>query len=117
MIGKLSVADVLRGETKPTTVKTVTVETVDFEETDVVTARTVDAMVQPADPKNLETLDGIDFAQAYVMVHALQPVKTGELVEYQGEDYKVITRHPWEAYGYTEVIAEATNEALKEPTP
>jgi len=113
MIGDLSMADVLQGETKPTTVKTVTVKTVDFEETEVVTPRTVDAMVQPADPKQLQNLNGIEFSQAYVMVHALQLVENGELVEYKGADYKVITRSPWEHYGYTEAVAEATNEALR----
>ena len=111
MIGDLSVADVLQGETRPTVVKAVETQTTDFEETEVVTGRYVDAMVQPADPKRLETLDGVDFALEYITAHALQPIRAGEFVEYEGREFKVITRSPWDAYGYSEVIGESTNTA------
>lgn len=101
---------------KPRTVKTKTVTTVDFEEKVSVSARTVDALIQPADPKQLQELNGIDFSLQYIMVHSVQEIEVGEFVEFDGKDFKVITRHPWDRYGFCKVIGEDTNEAQLEVT-
>ena len=102
------VSDALLDWVSPYTVKAVTKQTVDFVETNVVTLRTVSAMVQPADPQQLSTLAGLDWSLKYISIHALDPVYTGEYLEYQGEDYKLKSSTDWQDYGYTKAIGEQT---------
>lgn len=111
MIGDIDMSDVLAGETSPTTVKTVTTTTVDFEEQQSVTPRTIEALVQPQDPTQLQS-DTIDWSLEYIMVHSPEPVEVGEFVEHRGKDFKIVTRSPWDRYGFTEVIGEETNRPL-----
>lgn len=111
MIGDLSMADVLQGETESKLVKTVTRTTNDFVESESIAGRQVDMLVQPADPKRLQS-DDIDWALEYIMVHALQEVAVGEYVEHKGKDFKIISRTPWTDYGYDELLGEETKQSL-----
>jgi len=98
------------------TVKTVTRQTVDFEQADVVTLRTVRAMIQPADPRKLN-VEQIDWSKRYILLHALTELAIDELVEYRGADHKIISHTGWTEYGYDRAVAKSTNKPLVEPTP
>lgn len=112
MLKHIDMSDMLSGETGPTTVKTVTItQDNDFNEVESVSTRTVEALIQPQDPKNLQS-DDLDWALEYIMVHSLSQISVGEFVEHKGKDFKIITRSPWESYGFTEVIGEETNRSL-----
>lgn len=93
----------------PVTVKTVTQKTIDFEPANLVTARTINAVVQPAQKEKLNP-DQIDWSLRYLLVHSTDALQVGEYVEYQGEDYKIIEPGDWQAYGYTEAVAEQTKQ-------
>lgn len=105
------VSDALEEWVSDYTVKTLTRTTVDFEPVDVVTPRTVQAMVQPADPQRLQTLAGLDWSLKYVTVHSLDAVAVGEYIEYRGEDYKLVSTTDWSDYGYYKAIGEQTKRA------
>ena len=96
--------------------KTVTRTTVDFVESVVVTARTLPAVVQVAQKEKLNT-DAIDWSKRYLLVHSPDPIENGEYLEYGGEDYKIIDNGDWQAYGFTEAVAEQTKQALLVVTP
>ena len=106
------VSDALLDWVSPYTIKTITRQTVDFVESNVITPRTVSAMVQPADPQSLKTLNGLDWSLKYVMVHSLDAIQTGEYIEYGGEDYKLVSSTDWQDYGYTKAIGEQTKRTL-----
>lgn len=91
----------------PVTVKTVTQMTIDFEPANLVTARTINAVVQPAQKEKLNP-EQIDWSLKYLLVHTTDTLQAGEFVEYQGEDYKIIEPGDWQAYGYSEAVAEQT---------
>lgn len=110
------VSDALTEWAQPVTIKAVTRQTVDFVEQDVVTARTQDCVVQVAEKERLNP-ETIDWTKEYLMVHSKAGIEQGELVEFDGRDYKVVERGPWRGYGYTEVVAEETRRPLVEPTP
>ena len=93
------------------TIKTVTKITVDFVEADTVAGRTIQAMVQVAEKEKLNP-DQIDWSKKYVLVHSPDPINVGEYIESGGEDYKIIDPGDWQAYGYTEAIAEQTKQTL-----
>mgnify|MGYP001029574841 CR=1 FL=1 len=99
----------------PHRVKTVTKQTVDFVEQNVVTGRNVDMMVQVAQKEKLSA-DQIDWSRRYLLIHSLQEINNGELVEYGGEDYKIIDDGDWLAYGYVEAVAEQTKLAVVQET-
>ena len=100
----------------PYTVKTVTTTTTDFVESKVVVGRTVSALIQPADRTKL-TVEPLDWSLAYLLVHALEAVAIGDLIVYEGEDYKVVQAGPWLAFGYQEAVAEQTKRAVVAVTP
>lgn len=112
MMDILDVSDVLEEWERPHTIKTVTVETVDFEPVETVALRQQECVVQVADKEDLNK-DTIDWAKEYLMIHSREPIAMGELLEFEGADYRVITRGSWRGYGYTEVTAEETKEPLK----
>jgi len=91
----------------PVTVKTVTQMTIDFEPADIVTSRSITAVVQPAQKEKLNP-DQIDWSLRYLLIHSTEQVSAGEFIEHDGEDYKIIEPGDWQAYGYTEAIAEQT---------
>lgn len=115
MSGLPNLSGPVRRWARDRTVKTVSRQTVDFEPADVVNARTVRAMIQPADPRKLN-VEQIDWSKRYIMLHALTELAIDELVEYQGEDHKVISHTGWTEYGFDKAIAESTNKAVVEPT-
>jgi hypothetical protein len=95
----------------PYPIKTVTRLTSDFEPADVVTSRTVAAVVQPADMEKINP-DLIDWSRKYIQVHAAEPIAVGEFIEYEGEDYKFMGGRGYQLYGFDERIAEQTKKAL-----
>lgn len=92
-------------------IKTVDRVTVDFEPADLISGRTIQAVVQNAQRDQLTTAQ-IETGQRYLMVHAKTNLYRGEFIEYQGKDYKCTSDANWSDYGYFEAIAEATNRPL-----
>ena len=111
----LDVSEALTEWERPHTIKTVTTETVDFEPVETVTARVQLCVVQVADKEDLNK-DTIDWSKEYLMIHSKLNIDMGELIEYDGRDYLIISRGPWRGYGYTEVVAEETKKPVKEIT-
>ena len=111
----LDMSDVLTEWERPRTIKTITVETVDFEPVETVTARTQNCVIQVAEKEKLNP-DTIDWNKEYLMVHSRANIAMDELIEFDGRDFRAIERGPWQGYGFTEVVAEETKEPLKEPT-
>ena len=97
-------------------IKTVTKSTVDFVEVNTVAGRTIQAMVQVAEKEKLNP-DQIDWSKKYLLVHSPDQINVGEYIESDGEDYKIIEPGDWQAYGYTEAVAEQTKQALLVVTP
>lgn len=110
-------SDALAEWSLPYTVKTAT-ETTDanFDKVPVVTARTISAVVQPAQKEKLNA-DQIDWSLQHLWIHSPDQVAVGEFIEYQGADYKIIEPGDWQLYGYTEAIAEETKRTPLEVTP
>jgi len=105
MLPDVSIA--LEEWTVPVVIKAVTQHTINFEPADLITPRTIEAVVQPAQKEKLNA-DQIDWSLRYLLIHTIEQVAVGELVEYQGEDYKIVEPGDWQAYGYSEAIAEQT---------
>lgn len=100
-----NLAHVLAAWMRPYTVRSVERITVDFVEASVVTARTISAVVQVADKTKLNP-DSIDWALRYLQLHSPQQIIVGEIIEFQGADYKVISTSDYQIYGFTEATAE-----------
>jgi len=100
---------------KPRTVKTVMRATVDFIETEYIESRTINAVVQPAQKDSLKS-ENIDWSLRYLTIHTVSQLQNGELIEYGGEDYKIIDNGNYQEYGYTEALAEQTKRAVKVAT-
>lgn len=100
------------------TVKNVSRVTVNFVESNVVTGRTIRALIQAAQKEKLNT-DQIDWSKEYIQIHSLDQLFNGEYIEYSGADYKVIDCGDWQRYGYTEAVAEETKKTkiVITPTP
>lgn len=101
--------DAFEGWLSDYTVLTVTQVTLNFVAANVVVGRTVQAMVQPAQKRHLNP-DKIDWSKRYKLVHSPAPLYVGEYIEVDGEDYKIIDDGDFQAYGYTEAIAEQTKQ-------
>ena len=110
------VSDALDGWLSDYTIKTVTKTTVDFVEDNTVAGRTVEAMVQVAEKEKLNPAQ-IDWSKKYLLVHSPEQINVGEYIESGGEDYKIIEPGDWQAYGYTEAVAEQTKQTLLVVTP
>lgn len=106
---------IVRRSASPYTVKTITRQTVDFVESDVVAGRTVKALIQPARKSQLNP-EMIDWSLRYITIHSLGPVDEGELIEYGGEDYKIIELGDYQDFGYTEAVAEQTKRPVVQVT-
>jgi len=109
-LSSINMADMLVSETTPRTVKTKTITTVDFQENVSITSRIVDMLIQPANPNQLQELNGLDWEQEHIMIHSLSPVALGEYVEYNGKDFWIVSRTPWEDNGFTRAIGESTGK-------
>lgn len=101
----------LEGWSLPYTLKTVVRTTVDFEEANIVTAAQIKAVVQVADKTKLKALD-IDWALRYLLVHTSEPIAYGQVIEFEGADYRIITEGDHTLYGFSEVVAEQTKQPL-----
>lgn len=95
----------------PILVKTITRETVDFVDANVVTGRTIQAVVQPQSKRKINP-EIVDWSKQYQQVHSKEPMLELELIEFEGADYKIVELGPYGSYGYTEAIAESTNVAV-----
>lgn len=110
-------SDALDEWSLPYLVKTVEERTIDFESFDFVTGRTINAVVQVAQKNKLNT-DQIDWSLRYLQIHTANQLENGELIEFQGEDYKIIDNGDYQLYGFTEAVAEQTKkEVIKVTTP
>lgn len=95
--------------------KVVDRQTVDFEPVDVVTAYTMRAVVQVERPENLN-MDTLDWSRRYIKIHTNDDsLNVGEFLEYQGQDYKIVTDSDFSDYGFYRAIGEQTKEALLVP--
>ena len=101
----------LRRWARSVTVKTISKTTVDFVSVDTASSRTQKCVVQVADKERLNSTT-IDWSLEYLTIHSKDAIAIGELVEFNGADYKVISRGAWSDYGYTEVLAEETKRPL-----
>ena len=112
---KPNVSGALKAWEESYTVKTVSITTVDFVETEVVTGRSQRCVIQPADPEKLNP-DTINWSLEYIVVHSQSAIEIDELIEYKGRDFRVSTRGAWGDYGFFKVVAEETKRPLKEVT-
>ena len=106
-----NMANVLRGWRKDVTIKTVTRTTTNFVETDTVVTRSQLCVIQVFKSENLNSTT-LDWAQEYIEVHSVENISLGEFIEFNGKDFKVISKSPYAEYGFTLVIAESTNKPL-----
>ena len=104
----------LSGWTVPVVLKTETVTTTDFVETSVVSETTIQAVIQPETPESLRS-DNIDWSLKYVRIHSETALAVGQFVEFEAQDYKVISVTDYSAYGYYTAFGEQTRKATLEP--
>lgn len=104
-------SDVLEEWQLPYLVKTIVKQTVNFVDNNTVTGRTVDAVVQVAQKDKLNAAQ-IDWSLHYLLVHTDSELDNGELIEFQGGDYKIIDNGDYQLYGFTEAVAEQTRKAI-----
>lgn len=112
----LDMSDVLTEWERPTTIKTVTKTTVDFQPIEVVTGRVQNCVVQVAQKEKLNP-DTIDWSLEYILVHSKERILIDELIEHAGKDFIVIENGPWRGYGFYEVVAVETKRPLVKITP
>jgi len=110
-------ADVLTEWEIPVKLKTVTRQTVDFVDADVVVVSDIKAVVQVAQKERLNT-DAIDWSLRYLQIHSKEQLTVGQFIEFEGEDYKIIDDGNYQLYGFSDVVAEQTKRPLiEEPAP
>lgn len=110
-------SDVLTEWSQAVKLKTVAVTTVDFVETETITAADIMAVVQPADPEKLK-VEQIDFSLEYIQVHSVSPMAIGQYIEWNGRDFKLVPfRKGYGQYGFAEVVGEETKLPLLVVTP
>lgn len=109
-------ADVLTEWEIPVKLKTVTRQTVDFVDADVIVVSDILAVVQVAQKERLNT-DAIDWSLRYLQVHCRQQLSAGQFIEFEGEDYKIIEDGNYQLYGFSDVVAEQTKRPLLAVTP
>lgn len=105
------VSHVLRDWEIPVTVKHIEKITADFVPADVVTTRTQLMVVQSA-RRSLQNAETLDWSLRHLLLHSRFDIELGELIEYNGADYRVVERGEWSPYGYLEAVAEETKRPL-----
>ena len=108
----INVSDALDCFLQTVKLKTVSVTSVDFEETETVTESNIRSVVQPADKDKLNA-DNIDWSLEYMWFHTKFNIEIGQYIEYQGKDYKIIDLKRYGDYGYFEATGEETKRTLK----
>lgn len=106
-----SMSDVLTEWEQAIKLKTVSITSIDFVDTTVITVENKRAVVQVAEKENLR-LDSLDWSKEYKMVHAKYQLEIGQFVESSGKDFKIIGLENYGEYGYYMAIAEETKKAL-----
>jgi hypothetical protein len=96
---------------QPIVLKTVSVTSVDFVETESVIKSNIQAVVQPAEKDKLNT-ESIDWSLEYQTIHSKTQIVEGQFFEYGGKDYKIISVMPYGDYGYYECVGEETKRTL-----
>ena len=111
-------SDVLTSWSQFVNLKTVTKTSIDFVETEVVTANKIRAVVQPADKTKLQ-LDSLDWSKEYVLIHKKGTgIDIGQYIEWDGRDFKIIGPNGnYKNYGFIEVVGEETKKPLLVATP
>ena len=107
-----SMADALTCWEESFPVKAVTCTSVDFADTEVVTARPQLCVVQVASKEELSKGLTLDWSREYVMCHSRFALAIDEYIEFEGNDYKVIALNNYGRYGYWEVVGEETKRDL-----
>ena len=107
----LNMDDALDCWLQPITLKTVTCESVDFEEVQTVTRETIQAVVQPTSDDKLNALN-LDHSQEYQTIHTKSDIKEGQFFEFKGRDFKIISIKPWRQFGYNDGVGEETKRIL-----
>lgn len=110
-------SDVLAEWSQPVVLKTVTETTIDFVPKETISAVSIQAVVQPADPERLQ-VDQVDYALEYIQVHSVTPMAIGQYIEWDGRDFKLVPfRKGYGQYGYAEVVGEETKRPVLVATP
>lgn len=115
-LSDLDMSDALIGWERPVKLKTRTEITIDFEPKVIVTSQDILAVVQSANKENL-TMDSLDWSKEYLLIHARLKIETGQYIEKDGRDYKVVSPADYMDYGFCAVIAEETKLPLLVPAP
>lgn len=96
--------------------KTITERTIDQVRSDIVQVAPLRAVVQPAQKKSINP-DLLDWSREYLQIHSRSPLALGQVIEFQGRDYKIVDLGNYQLYGFTEVVAESTNRPPLQATP
>jgi len=108
----IDMSDVLDDWAQGVTLKTVSNMTVDFVPIVTVSALSIAAVIQPADPEKLQ-VGQIDYSLEYIQVHSVTPMAIGQYIEWQGRDFKLVPfRKGYQQYGFSEVVGEETKLPL-----
>lgn len=92
--------------------KTVTITTVDFIETKVITVTPVRMAVQVAEKEKLN-LDSLNWSKEYKWFHAKFEMELNQYIEYRGRDYKLVSQgDDYTDYGYSAFAGEETKLPL-----
>lgn len=105
----------LIGLTQPLKLKTVTITSIDFEETEVITVATFQGAVHPAQKQKLNP-ETVDWSKQYIKCFSETVLNIGQFIEYKNKDFKIIELGNYSEYGYYVGIGEETSKPLLEAT-
>jgi hypothetical protein len=106
-----NLASVVKKWQQPIIIKTITKTTVNFVTSIAVIRESSQAVVQPT-KKTTVNKDQLDWSQKNNTFHLLRLVDLGQVIEFKGQDFKVVEVSDCMDYGYCEVVGQATNKAL-----
>lgn len=115
-LSDLDMTDALTDWEQPVKLKTRKEMTVDFDPVVEIISQDILAVVQSANKENL-TMDSLDWSKEYLLIHARLKIETGQYIEKDGRDYKVVSPADYMDYGFCAVIAEETKLPLLVPAP
>lgn len=85
--------------------KTTVINSADFKRETVTSNESVRAVIQPERAENLR-IENIDYALRYIRVHSRFDIDIQDFINYEGRDYRMITKTDWGSRGYVELIGE-----------
>lgn len=100
----------------PVLLKTVVERTVDQVPDNQVSVTNLLAVVQPASKSRVNP-EILDWSRRYLQVHSRTRIYTGQVIEFQGADYKIVDDGDYQLYGFSEVIAESTGRPILQANP